>query len=58
MTIKIIKIDGEFAIVELENGERKICPIEIFPRKIKKDDYVCIKVIDDFVSKKNYIKDK
>ena len=44
MTIKIIKIDGEFAIVELENGERKICPIEIFPTGIKFGDIVSLRI--------------
>ena len=31
MGIKIIKIDGEFVIVELNNGELKVCPCEIYP---------------------------
>ena len=35
MNFTIIKIDGEFVIVELENGEKKICPLEIFPDNIK-----------------------
>ena len=38
MEFKIIKIDGEFVIVELKNGERKVCPIGIFPKEIKVGD--------------------
>lgn len=42
MTIKVIKIDGEFVIVELENGERKVCTAAIFPNGIKVGDSVSI----------------
>ena len=42
MTIKVIKIDGEFAIVELENREKRVCPVEIFPKKIVVGDFVRI----------------
>ena len=38
MEIKIVKIDGEFVIVELNNGERKICPSEIFSEKYEIGD--------------------
>lgn len=38
MEIKIVKIDGEFVIVELNNGERKICPSAIFPDKYEIGD--------------------
>ena len=34
MEIQIVKIDGEFVIVELMNGEQKVCPAEIFPKNI------------------------
>lgn len=42
MEIKVIKLDGEFVIVEITNGELKICPIEIFPDEIKKGSIVSI----------------
>ena len=42
MELKIIKIDGEFVIVELENGERKVCPVAIFPQRIKEGDMVVL----------------
>ena len=34
MEIKIVKIDEEFVIAELFNGERKVCPRGIFPQNI------------------------
>ena len=34
MKLRIIKIDGEFVIVELEDGEQKVCPSSIFPKEI------------------------
>lgn len=42
MEIKIIKIDGEFVIVELNNGELKVCPYEIFPVGIEVGDVINI----------------
>lgn len=51
MEIEIKKIDGEFVIVELKNGEQKVCPKAIFPKRIKKGDAVCVKIIDDFSAK-------
>lgn len=30
MELKVIKIEGEFVVVELNNGEQKICPSAIF----------------------------
>ena len=38
MIIKIIKMDGEFTIVELENGNQKICPKEFFLSDVKEGD--------------------
>ena len=40
MELKIIKIDGEFTIVELKNGEKRICPTDIFPTSIKTGDCI------------------
>lgn len=42
MTIKIIKIDGDFAIVEIENGEQRVCPVAIFPKNIIEGTVVII----------------
>ena len=44
MEIKIIKIDGEFVVVELVDGRQKICPIEIFPRELKRGDIIIIAI--------------
>lgn len=45
MEIRIIKIDGEFAVVEVESSERMVCPTFIFPKEVQEDDVViiCIK---------------
>ena len=45
MDLKIIKIDGEFAIVELKNGEKRICPIDIFPDDLKVDSIIRIEIV-------------
>lgn len=45
MEIRIVKIDGEFVIVKLINGEKKVCPIAIFPETIKVGDCVEIRII-------------
>jgi len=45
MEIKIIKIDGEFVIVEIKDGVQKVCPKAIFPEKIKKGDVFRISLI-------------
>jgi len=46
MEVKIIKIDGEFVIVELNNGGQKVCPAEIFPKEIKLGDRVQIIIVN------------
>ena len=48
MEIKILKIDNEFTIVELGNGEKKVCPIQIFPEEIKMGSIVLTKIVDKF----------
>ncbi len=45
MIIKIIKIDGEFAIIELENKIQKVCPAEIFPDNAIAGDIIKIQVV-------------
>ena len=45
MEIKVIKIAGEFVVVELKDGRRKICPIEIFPENLSVDDVVVVSKI-------------
>ena len=45
MMVKIIKIDGEFAIVELKNGEKRICPVDIFPSGVCVGDIINITII-------------
>ena len=45
MTLKIIKIDDEFVIVELNGGQKKICPTDIFPVGILVGDVIKIEVI-------------
>ena len=47
MEIRIIKIDGEFEIVELENGEQKVCPICIFPNNVKCGDVISVCIISE-----------
>lgn len=42
MEIKILKIDGEFVVVELKNGEKRICPTDIFPENIRIGDSILI----------------
>ena len=42
MEVKIVKIDGEFVIVEIKNGEWKVCPKVIFPREIKERSKVAL----------------
>ena len=44
MEIRIVKIDGEFVIVELMNGEQKVCPTEIFPENIVVGTVLVIKL--------------
>ncbi|MBR3791215.1 MAG: hypothetical protein IKK18_00785 [Clostridia bacterium] len=46
MELKVIRIDGEFVIVELANGVQKICPTAIFPAGFKEDDIVVVTVKD------------
>lgn len=41
----IVRIDGEFEIVELKNGLQKVCPAGIFPNCIKTDDVVKLEII-------------
>ncbi len=45
MILKIIKIDGEFVIAELENGQAKVCPIDIFPGGVTVGDVIRIEVV-------------
>lgn len=45
MIIKIIKIDGEFAIIELENKMQKVCPVEILPDDAISGDLIKIQVV-------------
>ena len=47
MELKIIKIDGEFVIVELKNGERKVCPTAIFPEGTVCGDIISIQVMEE-----------
>lgn len=42
---KIIKIEEEFVIVELNNGEQKVCPRGIFPQKIEIGCVVEIRIV-------------
>ena len=46
MEMKIVKIDGEFTIVELENGEKKVCPTKIFPKEIRIGSIVVTQIVD------------
>lgn len=43
--IIIDKIDGEFVVVKLEDGNKYVCPREIFPESIKVGD--AVKIIID-----------
>ncbi len=38
----VIKIDGEFVVVEIEDGKQKVCPIEIFPENLNVGDIVVL----------------
>jgi len=40
MEMRVIKIDGEFVIVEFVDGREKVCPIEIFPQNLNIGDVV------------------
>ena len=42
MEMRVIKIEGEFVVVELVDGKQKVCPIEIFPQNINMGDVVVI----------------
>jgi len=42
--IIIDKIDGVFVVVKLEDGNKFICPREIFPENIKVGDVVKIMI--------------
>ena len=42
--IIINKIDGEFVVVELEDGNKYVCPREIFPENIKVGDKVKVTI--------------
>lgn len=46
MKISIERIEGEFVVVKLPNGELKICPIEMFPEELKIGDIVEIKILE------------
>ena len=39
MKFKIVKIDGEFVIVETVDGIQKVCPATIFSKEIKVGDF-------------------
>ena len=45
MFLKVIKIDGEFVLVELKNGQRRICPTDIFPVGVSVGDMIKIEVV-------------
>jgi len=45
MTIKIIKVNGEFVIVELSNKKQKVCPLEIFPKGIIVGSLINLKIV-------------
>lgn len=51
--VTIERIDDEFVVVKISNGELKICPIEIFPAEVKAGDAVSIEIVD---KKSNKIK--
>ena len=40
----IVKIDGEFVLVELDDGKKVICPRELFPENIKVGDAIKVTV--------------
>ena len=42
MEIKVIKIDGEFVVVELNDGRQKVCPVEIFPEGFSEGDIAIV----------------
>lgn len=42
--IIVDKIDGEFVVVELEDGNKYICPREIFPDNIAEGDFVKVTI--------------
>lgn len=42
--IIVDKIDGEFVIVKLDDGNKYVCPREIFPEQIKVGDAVSITI--------------
>jgi len=46
MEVRIVKIEGEFLIVELPDGEKKVCPTVIFPVHVNVGDFFCIKKIE------------
>ena len=47
MYIKIIKIDGEFVVVEIEIGEKRVCPVEIFPEGVEVGNLVKVELIEN-----------
>ena len=44
MKLKIIKIDGEFAIVQNESGIKNVAPSDIFPKEIKVGSVINIEI--------------
>lgn len=46
MELEIIKVDGEFVIVELPNGVQKVCPLEIFPEEMTVGSWIRVQVIN------------
>lgn len=46
MVMKIVKIEDEFTVVELKNGEKKVCPTKIFPKDIRIGCVVVTRIVD------------
>ena len=46
MELKIVKIEGEFVVVELPNGIQKVCPLEIFPGEMTVGSWIRVRVVN------------
>lgn len=47
MEFKIVKMDGEFVIVEFNDGKQKVCPVAIFPKGIVVGNVIKISVVKE-----------